>query len=96
MASFIKDFDYQHCLVNTALLCLLWNIKGCLTLKGDMARNVMYDRLHNELDLDVNTDTAGREVLLHTILYGRGITPRNYNLLHEIVYQFLHNTSRFA
>ena len=59
------------------------------------ARNILYGRLHNELDLDINIGTAGKEVLLHTILYGRGIHPRNYQLLHEIVYQYLHNTTRF-
>ena len=53
-------------------------------------------RLHNELDLDVSVHTAGREKLLHIILFGRSIHPRNYNTLHEIVYQFLKETTRFV
>ena len=60
-----------------------------------LARNTLYDRLHDELDLDINVDTAGREVLLHIILYGRGIHPKNYPTLHEIVYHYLHQTTRF-
>ena len=57
-----------------------------------IARNQLSFRLESELDLTINN----RDTLLETILFGKHISPQNYSILLDIVFQYLTATGRFA
>ena len=56
-----------------------------------LARNLLLDRLDNELGLAINN----LDTLQNTILFGINISPLNYKILLDIVYQYLISTGRF-
>ena len=57
-----------------------------------LARNTMINRLSDELGIDI----LNHELLLNIILEGESLNKRNFNLLLNIIYEYMKQTKQFT